>query len=685
MLENRVIDIPWKAGGDAQALLQREWLVTNGLGGYASGTVHGASTRRYHGLLVPNLPSPRGRTSLVPQFEESAEAGKDRVVFSCGENRDGQSESQAAACLKSFRLEWRLPVWQFEWKGRLFEKRLLMPHGMSTVYVEYRMIEGEPVRLHLRPYFGMRSHEKLSEAAVWPFTFVIKQGRHEIHAEPHAGFELKMGLGPDAIFCSKEKKNHFFYRVEKERGLPDGEFLFSPGYFRGTLEPGRHLVFFASTEPWEYLEADFDKIQESELARLRKLLQAAPEPMQSGMAAELVLAADQFIILPGNRVRENMLIKASGEHVRTVIAGYHWFTDWGRDTMISLEGLCLCTGRFDEAKAILRTFANYIRDGLLPNHFPEGDNQAVYNTVDATFWYFHALERYLQYVHDPQTLEILFPVLRAVIEKHIQGTAYGIGMDKEDGLIRGSIDHYALTWMDAKVDDWVVTPRRGKPVEIQALWYNALRLMEEWSAVCEPSCGGFFADLAARVHESFHKRFWYAEGRYLYDLVDGEKGDDAKLRPNQIFTLSLRHPLLKKDYGPAVLESVRDKLFTPFGLRTLAPGDPEYQPHYRGDRRARDAAYHQGSVWPWLIGHYLSAWHAVHGDKEAFQVFQDAMQRHLADDGIGSISEVFDAEAPFEAGGCIAQAWSVAEALRLMYAQRVARKARDEARQKAAV
>ncbi|MDC4224379.1 MAG: hypothetical protein MPW15_09165 [Candidatus Manganitrophus sp.] len=383
------------------------------------------------------------------------------------------------------------------------------------------------------------------------------------------------------------------------------------------------------------------------------------------MTAQLALAADQFIVLPGSRLEEHALARASGDQVRTVIAGYHWFTDWGRDTMISLEGLTLCTGRHREAGVILRTFSHYLKDGLLPNLFPEGARTALYHTVDATFWYFHAIDRYLRVTGDQETLRALFPDLQSVITHHLKGTHFGIGVDPSDGLVREGAPGRQLTWMDAKVGDWVVTPRRGKPVEIEALWYNALRLMALWaSEMGEPSQE--YNDLADRVYQSFNARFWYEPGRYLYDVIDGENGDDFSLRPNQIFAISLRFPVLEQGRWQPVIDIVTERLLTPVGLRTLDPAHKDYQPRYFGDLRARDAAYHQGTVWAWLIGPFFDAWRKMYGEGPRAAALLKAFEAHLYDNGVGTISEIFDAEPPHTGRGCIAQAWSVAEVLRAL-------------------
>jgi predicted glycogen debranching enzyme len=380
----------------------------------------------------------------------------------------------------------------------------------------------------------------------------------------------------------------------------------------------------------------------------------------------LILAADQFIIVPAGRQEDEARAKAAGDDVRTFIAGYHWFTDWGRDTMISLDGLALSTGRQVEAGYILRTFAYYIRDGLIPNLFPEGGRQGFYHTADATLWYFHAIDRYLAATDDRETLRLLLPKLQDIVEHQLRGTQYGIGVDPKDGLLRQGAHGYQLTWMDAKVGDWVVTPRRGKAVEINALWYNALRLLEQWvRAEQNDQAAKSLGDHAERARRSFNERFWYAAGGYLYDVVDGEEGDDAACRPNQVFAISLAHPILIRERWEPVMQVVHERLLTPVGLRSLAPGHPDYKAQYDGDLRARDAAYHQGTVWAWLIGPFIDAWLRVHqNDFEQARGFLQGFVAHLSEACVGSVSEVFDAEPPYTPRGCVAQAWSVAEVLR---------------------
>jgi predicted glycogen debranching enzyme len=705
-MEDVLNRMPWEGGRGAalEALLDREWLVTNGLGGYASGTVAGAVTRRYHGLLIAALPGPLGRVVMLNHLFEQVRLADGGAVRLGGEERAGGGlDVPGAGHLREFTLEGGLPVWRYELPGHVLEKRLLLPHMQNTVHVGYRLAAGEgPLRLYLRPSVHFRPHEAaVSDELGGPYVLTAVEDCYEIALAgsshlPARGDRpaserpslppLRMHLhGQDAAFTVEGRRTPaVMYRVEQSRGYASTGDLWCLGYFRVVLRPGQEATLIASTEPWETIRVlTPQEAWQAEQERRRRLLQQAVPAARQGVGAELTLAADQFIIAPAGRAEEAARAHAAGDEVRTVIAGYHWFTDWGRDTMIGLEGLTLTTGRHAEAGYILRTFAHYVRDGLIPNMFPEGEKAGLYNTADATLWYFHALDRYLAATGDRETLRQLLPVLLDVVQHHLVGTQFDIGVDAGDGLLRQGAPGYQLTWMDAKVGDWVVTPRRGKAVEINALWYNALRLLQAWvrqePAVARhrfhPAEGPQVPDgegaarvldeWAGRAFESFNRRFWYAEGRYLYDVVDGEAGDDPACRPNQVFAVSLPHPVLRPERWAAVLEVVRQKLLTPVGLRSLAPDYPDYKPRYYGDLRARDAAYHQGTVWAWLIGPYLDAWlRARPGDVAGARGLLDGFRAHLAEACLGTISEVFDAEPPFTPRGCVAQAWSVAEVLR---------------------
>jgi predicted glycogen debranching enzyme len=454
--------------------------------------------------------------------------------------------------------------------------------------------------------------------------------------------------------------------MEETRGYQWKGSLWSPGYFRADATRGGQVSLIASAESWDTVAAMSPAIAaDAEVERRRRLLAVAHVPAQDTFAGELVLAAEQFIIRPAGRVEEAARARATGDEVRTVIAGYHWFTDWGRDTMISLEGLTLSTRRYREAGYILRTFAHYVRDGLIPNMFPDGQREGLYHTADASLWFFHAVERYTLATGDRETLRALLPVLIDIVEHHLRGTRFGIRIDPADGLFTQGEEGYQLTWMDAKVGDWVVTPRRGKAVELNALWYNALCLLQSWTAEYGGAEAIDLAGHARRARESFNGRFWYEAGGYLYDVVDGVDGDDTCCRPNQVFAISLPHPVLDRSRWEPVMRVVRERLLTPVGLRSLAPGERDYKARYYGDLRARDAAYHQGTVWGWLIGPYIDAELKLPGtDRARLKDLLTDFHGHLDEACVGQISEVFDAEAPFLPRGCVAQAWSVAEVLR---------------------
>lgn len=662
---NPTLTLSWEPNTDVNRGLSWEWLVTNGLGGYASGTVMQIATRRYHGIFVPDLPSPRGRTIIIPRLDEELDVGATTVRLSGAEYVDGTLDTDLPRCLKSFHREWQTPVWRFDCDGHEILKRIVMPHGQNTVYVEYRLQLGESITLRLRPFVTFRMPDApLNSMHQGPFPLTVMRERYEMHLGEGVA-SLKLGVRPHTgvFVVDPLLSRNVSYRVDRDRGSVHVEDLESPGYFSVKLVREHPIAFVASMEPWDNLQHGPEAVLDAERVRLRKVI-----PQQNARAADsmetfLALAADQFIVVPGSRLEEHAMALASGDEARTIIAGYHWFTDWGRDTMISLEGLTLCTGRYSEGRAILRTFAKYVREGLLPNLFPEGERTGLYNTADATLWYFHALDRYYAVTNDRDTLMMLYPTLKEILEYHLKGTAFGIGVDGQDGLLRAEAVGYALTWMDAKVGDWVVTPRGGKPVEIQALWYNALRLMAQWAAELGDGSDQWIS-WAEKNRESFNCRFWYATGEYLYDVVDGPVGDDNNLRPNQVFALSLRYPVLDTSRWDAVLKAVRDKLQTPFGLRTLVPEHRDYKSMYFGDLRARDAAYHQGTVWAWLIGHFIDASMKAGVPRAECRQMLSAFTTHLSTEGIGTISEIFDSEPPFTPRGCIAQAWSVAEVLR---------------------
>jgi predicted glycogen debranching enzyme len=647
-----------------EALIEREWLVANGIGGYASGTISGVITRRYHGLLVAALRNPLGRTMMLNQLTEW-------LVFPDGaELLLGGHE---ASTLASFRLELGLPVWVFESGGVRLERRVFLPARQNTVVVSYRLLEGPPdLALHLRPSIHVRPHDSSVMGELPPYTVSLTEDRFELAAgEPFPPLRMHVRGTRTGFVFEQSAKRPIEYAIEAARGYDSRGSLWSRGRFDVGLEVGATASFVASVEDWEILlSIDPEDLHSCERDRRRNLVGRVSGAGVGETEHELVLSADQFVIAPVGRTIDSVRARARGDSLRTVIAGYHWFTDWGRDTMISLEGLCLLTGRHREARWILRTFANYLRDGLVPNLFPEGSHEGIYNTADATMWFFHAIERYVVYTADLAFLRELLPLLELVVRKHVEGTRFGIRVDPADGLLAQGEDGYALTWMDAKCGDWVVTPRRGKSVEINALWYNALVVMASWMRILKrPEEGRDYEDRARKARDSFNARFWNQEGGYLYDVLDGpDSPRDHSLRPNQLLAISLPYPVLDQARWRAVVDVCSQQLLTPVGLRSLAPGSPGYQPTYHGDLRTRDAAYHQGTVWSWLVGPYVDALLRAYPDARLRG--RDALRGlcgHLSNGAcLGQVAEVFDAEPPFHPRGCIAQAWGVAELLRAL-------------------
>lgn len=670
MPEKPIRSMPWEPTAcNPSPLFSREWLVTNGLGGYASGTVSGVLTRRYHGLLVAALPAPLGRTVILSQLQEMLPDLDGCLVELAGvESSDRGMCAAGMGYLREFRLELGLPVWEYQIGSWRLEKRVLMPRHQNSVHVSYRLLQAEgPLHLELRPAVQFRALEAAVDTALVEYAMTAVASGCEVAAAGFPQLQMRLAGGTSTFVTDRQQRADILFRLEQERGYAAIGAQSSPGVFKVDLAPGDVMTFVASMEHAESaVQPDPARAAAAETERRNALLQRAGLSGETGLAAELVLAADQFIVTPGGRAEEAAQAHARGDVTTTIIAGYHWFTDWGRDTMISLEGLTLATGRHDEARNILHTFMAYVREGLIPNMFPEHDKTGLYHTADATLWFFHALHRYLQATGDRDTLRSFLPKLIGIVEHHLRGTRFNIGVDPDDGLLRQGEAGYQLTWMDAKVGDWVVTPRRGKAVELNALWYNALCLLAGWVDDEQGApAGDWLRDHAQRTRQSFNRRFWYAEGEYLFDVIDGEQGNDTACRPNQILSVSLDHPVLDASRWQAVLKQVQTRLLTPVGLRSLAPGHPDYKAAYFGDLHARDAAYHQGTVWAWLIGPFIDAWLKVHPEDQAEALrFLEGFPAHLDEAGIGTISEVFDAEAPFTARGCIAQAWSIAEVLR---------------------
>ncbi len=626
--------------------IRREWLETNGLGGWASSTISGAHSRRYHGLLVAATKPPVGRMVMLSKLDETIEIDGKRYDLST--NRyPGVVHPRGFEFLQTFEKD-IFPQFEFE-AGRVYVRKTIVAiNGENTTVILYEVLEAPTgFTLELQPFMAPRDYHSMSHA------------NDAIHrsAEFHNGiFRVRAYDGVPELFISVPGAafesapawyNNFEYGAEQYRGLDFTEDLFTHGVFKRTLRKGDTLGVIVSIDPVEGRDA-FQLVRFEQQRRM-KLLDALPE--RDHFTETLALAADQFIV-------------QRGEDLQTLIAGYHWFSDWGRDTMIALPGICLVTGRYGEAKKILRAFAQSVSQGMLPNRFPDAGEQPEYNTVDATLWFFVAIYKYLQYTNDEIVVRNeLMPVLRDIIRWHDHGTRYNIHVDT-DGLLHAGEPGVQLTWMDAKVGNWVVTPRQGKAVEINALWYNAIAIYAHLADRLRLPDEGF-EERSANVKIAFQRTFWNEKVGGLYDFVDGEYRDDA-IRPNQIFALSLPFPLLAGGRAESILNLVADKLYTPVGLRSLSPDHPAYRLHYGGDQLMRDSAYHQGTVWSWLLGPYVSSMVSVRGEKareEAERILK-GIAPHFSEAGIGTISEIFDATQPHAPRGCIAQAWSVGEILR---------------------
>jgi predicted glycogen debranching enzyme len=642
---------------DFSQSIDREWLVTNGLGGFAAGTVSGANSRRYHGLLVAALHPPVGRAVLVANLDIRVHLGDEIADLGTNEYGVGFVNPNGYSRIRSFVLEGGIPTWEYEIADTVIQKRIWMAQESNTTYVQLTLLEASaPVGLELRPLCTHRDYHAHGHGP-WP-----------IEVQPLAdGFTITgyPGATPYEVRCAAASFEaapdwywNFRHRLEAERGLDDHEDLLCPGRLTLRLSPGESatLVCAAGTSAAASPETALGAVAERshELIRLANSSAAQPE-----WADQLVLAADQFLVRRGEGC--------------TVIAGYPWFTDWGRDTMIALPGLTLATGRPERAAEILRTFAQHADRGMLPNRFPDGGETPEYNTVDATLWFFQAIGAYLRVTRDEGFAREIYPVLRDIVDWHQKGTRYQIHVDASDGLLYAGEPGVQLTWMDAKVGDWVVTPRIGKAVEINALWVNALAELARIATMAgDTGFAGRCRALAGATAESFARRFWFAEGGYLYDVIDGPEGDmaadghryDASLRPNQLFALSLAESLLDESRARSIVDICERELLTPVGLRSLAPSNSRYIGRYEGGPRERDGAYHQGTVWSWLLGPFALAHFRAYGDRARALNVLAPMSGHLLEGCIGTISEIFDGDFPHRPRGCFAQAWSVAELLR---------------------
>ena len=628
-----------------------EWLETNGLGGFSSSTIVGLNTRRYHGLLTAATHPPAGRMLLLSKLEETIEIDGRRYDFSTNQY-PGSVYPQGYRYLKHFRLD-PFPVFVYDVNGVEIEKRIFMVHGENSTVVEYelRSAGAGEYFLEVRPLIAFRDYHATTHwNGAINAEFQARGGF--VSMTPYPGLPtLYLAHTAEAVEKSGNWYYNFEYTAEKKRGLDFREDLFNPLVLRFAMYPGASAAIIASTHAQD--ASDVTSLRTSEIQRRREILERVPS--SNSLIRQLSSAADQFIVQRGE--------------LNSVIAGYHWFADWGRDTMIALPGLTLATGRPEIARNILQAFSESADQGMLPNRFPEGDETPEYNTFDAALWLFEAVRSYLQYTGDYEFVrrKIYFK-LKEIVDWHVRGTRFHIHVEP-DGLLSGGESRAQLTWMDAKVGDWVVTPRAGKPVEIQALWYNALRILLDLSRTFgDVSPSPFLRDLADLVKRSFNEQFWNADAGCLYDVVNDDRRD-AAIRPNQIFAVSLHHRMLPAEKANQVVDVVQRELFTPLGLRTLSPRDPNYHPRYQGNVRERDSAYHQGTVWPWLIGPFITAYVHVHGrteeSKAQTEAWLNGFTDHLRVGGLGQVSEIADGDEPHEPRGCIAQAWSVAELLRV--------------------
>jgi predicted glycogen debranching enzyme len=633
------------------AATSREWLETNGIGGFACSTVIGLNTRRYHALLTAAMHPPAGRVVLLSKLDETAVIDGQRYDLSSNQY-SGAVHPQGYANIEEFRLD-PYPIFAFVVAGVRIEKLLFMVHGQNTTVVQYRVrgLGTHSVQLELRPLVAFRDYHALTHENRALDQTVRLHHEKLASVRPYSDHPtLYLAHDANKVVSQGYWYKNFEYALERERGLDFVEDLFNPLTLSFDFGARQTVTLIASTEMPDVASAGM--LRQQEVDRRARIV--SNEASGDDLVRTLTAAADHYIVGRGDQ--------------KTVIAGYPWFTDWGRDTMIALPGLTLVTGRDEIARSILCEFAKHVDRGMLPNRFPDAGETPEYNTIDATFWYFEAVRSFLQRTADYSFVSAhLYSVLGEIIQWHIRGTRYGIKMDA-DALIASTDPNVQLTWMDAKIGDWVVTPRNGKPVEIQALWYNALRTMADIARqIGIPVDAQQYSLLADVAQLSFNQLFWNEEAACLYDVVlDDQK--DGSIRPNQILAVSLTHSMLSKERARAVVNAVEKDLFTPYGLRSLSPSDSRYRGHYQGNPVARDGSYHQGTVWAWLLGPFFDAYFKVNGNGKKVQdqvrTWLQAFSSHLTEAGVGHVSEIFDGDPPHHPRGCFAQAWSVAEILR---------------------
>jgi predicted glycogen debranching enzyme len=661
--------------------IQHEWLETNGLGGWAGSSLTGANTRRYHGLLVAAIKPPTERMVLLSKLDETIVTGNKRIELGSNIYEDGTIYPTGHQYLSGFSRDF-FPVWIYEAEGIVLKKTIGMVHGENTVVIIYDVIKAPAsFTLELLPLIAARGYHSLQYAGEqihWDAEF-----NHGLfHNRPDNKTDLFIKI-PGAVFESSPRWfHHFHYPVERYRGLDHTEDLFNHGVFSVPVKEGDSIGIIISAKNPRSRNAH--ELFEKENARRRLLLTGQPDDQ---LIQQLVLAADQFIVKRTIKSQEESQIPIDIDiEGATIIAGYHWFTDWGRDTMISLPGLCLSTGRHDDARKIIAAFAKSVSMGMLPNRFQDNGEDPEYNNVDGTLWYFIAVYKYLQVTKDRDFVLIeILPVLKQIIDWHFKGTRYNIHV-ADDGLLYAGETGQQLTWMDARIGDWVVTPRMGKAVEIQALWYNSLRIFAELLEWNYQDYDAHLVKLSAeKAKESFMQKFWYEKGGYLYDVIDEKDRPDHSLRPNQLFAISLPFPLIEGEQAKAVFKIVQEKLYTPVGLRSLPQDDPAYVHNYGGSAIQRDSSYHQGTVWSWLLGPYIDVMVKANQDRSSIETVINNFKCHLNEACIGSVSEIFDADSPHHPRGCVAQAWGVAELLRVIKDYHLFNGINKNTREKAAI
>lgn len=633
--------------------LSVEWLETNGRGGFASGTIAGANTRRYHALLLTARRPPTDRYVLVNHVEEWLSVDGEMLPLSTNLYPGAIHPNGYTHCTSFSSIPW--PTWTFACSGTLIQREIFCLRGRDMVIIRWTLMgtQRAPVVLRVRPmltgreYHGLH-HENGSLSTLATIdqqcvTWSLYDGLPVIRAY-HSGIYRH---APDWY-------RHVQFPVEQQRGLDCEEDWWSPGEFTFELKPGKaHTLAFTGEANDSLSLTPLISSERLRRGRLRK-----SSPGADPLAEAFRQAAEPFVAVRDTK--------------QTVIAGYPWFTDWGRDTFISLPGLCLVTGRHDVARHIIESFAAHVSNGMIPNRFPDVGEEPEYNTIDASLWFIYAIDRYLAYSRQTTGIRsVAWPAVKQILDGYRRGTRYNIHMDERDGLVAGGTPGTQLTWMDAKIGDWVVNPRCGKPVEIQALWVKALEIGERLAVQCgEPGYAGRCRTDRARAVDSFRSKFWNKAGGYLYDVIEGVEENDASLRPNQVYAISLCDDLLTQEQAEQVLRTIKDHLLTPMGLRTLSPQDSRYRPRYEGGPMERDSAYHQGTVWPFLLGPFVTAWVKTFGDtaetRTEARSFLKGLEAHLQEACLGHVSEIFDGDPPHQPRGCPAQAWSIAEPLRAL-------------------